>query len=248
MTARTGQSGLAIRRTRPNYEVGAALRARARHKNENSGHRSPGCSDEPEQSGLFIPPAKAICEGRGPWQFQRKLSALFIPTWLPVSIVWLNSIEEPAARSSPKNGEIEREKSARGDDDAGERLENAAARDRVYRPGILPLPADRIKLTSRDQRLSEFAMCRSIRPLFNFEPPATDEEVRAAALQFVRKISGFAHPSRANEAAFASRGRGDRLERQSTHRLAAYEPAAARSRSRSRQGACTIFGAAGVNV
>jgi len=47
-------------------------------------------------------------------------------------------------------------------------------------------------------------MCRSIRPLFNFEPPATDEEVRAAALQFVRKISGFAHPSRANEAAFAS--------------------------------------------
>ena len=47
-------------------------------------------------------------------------------------------------------------------------------------------------------------MCRNIRPLFNFEPPATDEEVRAAALQFVRKISGFAHPSRANEAAFAS--------------------------------------------
>ena len=47
-------------------------------------------------------------------------------------------------------------------------------------------------------------MCRSIRPLFNFEPPAMDEEIRAAALQFVRKISGFAHPSRANEAAFAS--------------------------------------------
>jgi hypothetical protein len=50
----------------------------------------------------------------------------------------------------------------------------------------------------------EVAMCRSIRPLFNFEPPATDEEVRAAALQFVRKISGFAHPSRANEDAFAA--------------------------------------------
>jgi hypothetical protein len=45
-------------------------------------------------------------------------------------------------------------------------------------------------------------MCRNIRTLFNFEPPATDEEVRASALQFVRKLSGFAHPSRANEAPF----------------------------------------------
>lgn len=45
-------------------------------------------------------------------------------------------------------------------------------------------------------------MCRNIRPLFNFEPPATDDEVRAASLQFVRKISGFTKPSRANEAAF----------------------------------------------
>jgi hypothetical protein len=45
-------------------------------------------------------------------------------------------------------------------------------------------------------------MCRNIRTLFNFEPPATDEEVRASALQFVRKLSGFTHPSRANEAAF----------------------------------------------
>lgn len=47
-------------------------------------------------------------------------------------------------------------------------------------------------------------MCRNIRPLFNFEPPSTDEEVRAAALQFVRKISGFVKPSKANEAAFYS--------------------------------------------
>ena len=47
-------------------------------------------------------------------------------------------------------------------------------------------------------------MCRSIRPLFNFEPPATDDEIHAAALQFVRKISGFAHPSKTNEAAFAA--------------------------------------------
>jgi hypothetical protein len=45
-------------------------------------------------------------------------------------------------------------------------------------------------------------MCRSIKPLFNFEPPATVEEVRSASLQFVRKISGFNKPSIANEAAF----------------------------------------------
>jgi hypothetical protein len=45
-------------------------------------------------------------------------------------------------------------------------------------------------------------MCRNIRTLFNFEPPATEEEIRASALQFVRKLSGFAHPSRVNEAVF----------------------------------------------
>jgi hypothetical protein len=45
-------------------------------------------------------------------------------------------------------------------------------------------------------------MCRNIKPLFNFDPPVTPEEVRAASLQFVRKISGFGKPSRANEAAF----------------------------------------------
>jgi len=45
-------------------------------------------------------------------------------------------------------------------------------------------------------------MCRNIRPLFNFEPPVTEEEIRAASLQYVRKISGFNKPSRANEAAF----------------------------------------------
>jgi len=45
-------------------------------------------------------------------------------------------------------------------------------------------------------------MCRNIRTLFNFEPPVTDEEIRAAALQFVRKITGFSKPSKANEAAF----------------------------------------------
>ena len=45
-------------------------------------------------------------------------------------------------------------------------------------------------------------MCRNIKTLFNFDPPATDEEVRAASLQFVRKLSGFTVPSKANEAAF----------------------------------------------
>jgi hypothetical protein len=47
-------------------------------------------------------------------------------------------------------------------------------------------------------------MCRSIKTLFNFDPPVTEEEIRAASLQFVRKISGFAKPSKANEQAFLS--------------------------------------------
>jgi hypothetical protein len=45
-------------------------------------------------------------------------------------------------------------------------------------------------------------MCRNIKPLFNFEPPATDDEVRASSLQFVRKVSGFTKPSKANEEVF----------------------------------------------
>lgn len=47
-------------------------------------------------------------------------------------------------------------------------------------------------------------MCRNIKTLFNFEPPATDEEIEAASLQFVRKLSGFNKPSKANEAAFST--------------------------------------------
>jgi hypothetical protein len=47
-------------------------------------------------------------------------------------------------------------------------------------------------------------MCRNIRTLFNFDPPATEEEIRAASVQFVRKLSGFTKPSQANEAAFDS--------------------------------------------
>ena len=59
----------------------------------------------------------------------------------------------------------------------------------------------------RDERASGVegvaaSMCRNIKVLFNFEPPAADDEIRAASLQYVRKISGFTKPSRANEAAF----------------------------------------------
>jgi hypothetical protein len=45
-------------------------------------------------------------------------------------------------------------------------------------------------------------MCRNIKPLFNFDPPVTETDVRASALQYVRKVSGYTHPSRSNEAAF----------------------------------------------
>jgi hypothetical protein len=86
-------------------------------------------------------------------------------------------------------------------------------------------------------------MCRNIRTLFNFEPPATDDEIRAAALQFVRKLSGFNKPSAANEAAFARAV--DDVARTSRRLLAslvtnadprdrAVEAAKARERSRAR--------------
>jgi hypothetical protein len=56
--------------------------------------------------------------------------------------------------------------------------------------------------SSRDLEVNP--MCRNIKILFNFDPPVTDEEIRAASLQFVRKISGFNKPSKANEAAFVA--------------------------------------------
>jgi hypothetical protein len=68
-------------------------------------------------------------------------------------------------------------------------------------------------------------MCRNIRTLFNFEPPVTDEEIHAASLQFVRKISGFNKPSRANEAAFNSAV--DDIARISGRLLASLESTAA---------------------
>jgi hypothetical protein len=86
-------------------------------------------------------------------------------------------------------------------------------------------------------------MCRNIKPLFNFEPPATEDEVRAAALQFVRKISGFTAPSKANEAAFlaavdqiaaAARTLLAELETAATPKNREDQAAKARARSASR--------------
>ncbi|MCC6188919.1 MAG: DUF2277 domain-containing protein [Anaerolineales bacterium] len=86
-------------------------------------------------------------------------------------------------------------------------------------------------------------MCRNIKPLFNFEPPVTDDEVHAAALQFVRKISGFNKPSQANAAAFetavdaiaaASRQLLDALETSSPPKDRAEEAAKARGRAERR--------------
>jgi hypothetical protein len=86
-------------------------------------------------------------------------------------------------------------------------------------------------------------MCRNIRTLFNFEPPATDDEIRASALQFVRKLSGFAKPSHANEAAFnhaveevteVARRLLQSLETASPARNREIEAAKARARARER--------------
>jgi hypothetical protein len=68
-------------------------------------------------------------------------------------------------------------------------------------------------------------MCRNIRTLYNFDPPATEAEIRAAALQFVRKVSGFNAPSKANEAAFSAAV--DDIARISGRLLAALESSAA---------------------
>ena len=88
-------------------------------------------------------------------------------------------------------------------------------------------------------------MCRNIRMLANFEPPATDDEVRASALQFVRKLSGTTRPSRANQAAFdlaveevtaAARRLIDALEVHAPPKDRAVEAEKARERSRKRFG------------
>ena len=88
-------------------------------------------------------------------------------------------------------------------------------------------------------------MCRNIRTLFNFEPPATDDEIRASAVQFVRKLSGFAHPSKANQYAFAraveevasaARRLVDSLQPASPPRNREEEALKARARARQRFG------------
>ncbi len=90
-------------------------------------------------------------------------------------------------------------------------------------------------------------MCRNIRTLHNFEPPATEEEVRAAALQYVRKISGTAKPSKANEEAFA-RAVDDVAEASSRLLAALVTTAAPRDReieaARARARAAQRFGSA----
>jgi hypothetical protein len=88
-------------------------------------------------------------------------------------------------------------------------------------------------------------MCRNIRTLFNFEPPATEEEIHASAVQFVRKLSGFTHPSKANEAVFeraidevsdAARRLLESLETSRPPRDREVEAMKARERSRERFG------------
>jgi hypothetical protein len=88
-------------------------------------------------------------------------------------------------------------------------------------------------------------MCRNIKPLFNFDPPATDEEVRDAALQFVRKLSGYNHSSVANEAVFnqgidevaaAARKLLDNLVTDAPHKDREVEAAKAKARSIKRFG------------
>ena len=87
-------------------------------------------------------------------------------------------------------------------------------------------------------------MCRNIKTLYNFEPPATDEEIRASALQYVRKVSGFTRPSQVNEAAFdhavdevarITRELVDSLETRAEPRDREVEAARARARGAERQ-------------
>lgn len=88
-------------------------------------------------------------------------------------------------------------------------------------------------------------MCRNIKTLYNFEPPATEEEIHASALQYVRKVSGFTRPSKANEAAFdravlevsrVTRELVDALETKAPPRDREVEASRARARGLARQG------------
>src|SRR5688572_17270896 len=111
----------------------------------------------------------------------------------------------------------------------------------------LPLSNPRPYLSGSRKRGKEvIAMCRNIRTLFNFEPPATDAEIRASALQFVRKLSGFTAPSKANTQAFeraveevteAAQRLIASLETQAPPRDRDVEAAKAKARARERYGA-----------
>lgn len=114
--------------------------------------------------------------------------------------------------------------------------------------GILPRISPRLSASpGRDctPATTEKPMCRNIRTLFNFEPPATEDEIHASALQFVRKLSGFTHPSKANEPAFqraidevadAARRLIDSLQTSAPARDREVEAAKARARARERYG------------
>src|SRR5277367_6192617 len=98
------------------------------------------------------------------------------------------------ARSNPESPPLSNGKTPLPESPNGYRMASRAG------PGLA------ITMAARPNRIvlrtKEVFMCRNIRPLFNFEPPASDDEIRASALQFVRKVSGFAKPSHANAEAF----------------------------------------------
>jgi hypothetical protein len=98
-------------------------------------------------------------------------------------------------------------------------------------------------MAGEDLGIEELILCRNIKTLYNFEPPATDDEIRASALQFVRKVSGFSKPSKANEAAFLTavdqvaqitRTLLDSLETSATPKNREEEAAKARARAAKR--------------
>ena len=116
----------------------------------------------------------------------------------------------------------------------------SGARDVLARPDRVACDAkDRIVCLSSSLSItyappSEKLMCRNIKTLYNFDPPATEEEIRAAAVQFVRKISGSTKPSRANEAAFE---RAVQAVSSASHELLATLVTSAAPRSRAAQAA-----------
>ena len=83
---------------------------------------------------------------------------------------------------------------------SSQELESLRARNQLHGQPWFPAAGKKCQFVCGTTK--EEQMCRNIRTLFNFEPPATDDEIRASALQFVRKLSGFSHPSKANEPAF----------------------------------------------